>query len=183
MATDAAATLQPCEIDVTLAGQVFTIPRLPAADWLAAIVGPPGALLPGLLSHEDQRVIYRLILDGELDPEEINAAWRDVLAAASGRSWWSASRLCSAASDQDAWPMVHGRLMKYGVDLRRVSIGALCNAIFFMIMDNSKDEEERSKARFELELPPPGYESAAFEDREQMALDFLSNLNQLGNLG
>lgn len=180
---DAAVSIRPCEIDVTLGGVVFTVPALPAADWLTAIIGPPGALLPGLLPAADQHEIYDMLARGDLDPDEVSAAWRDLIAAATGRSWWSASRLCASASDPDAWPVVHGKLLTGGIDLEVVSVGALCNAIFFMILSSSKDDEERSTAKFELELPPPGFEAEVWQDREQIAQDFLANLSQLHQLG
>lgn len=180
---DAAASIRPCEVDVTLAGEVFTVPALPAADWLMAIVGGPGALLPGLLPIEDQRRVYHMILHGKLNPEEVNRAWRDLMAAATGRSWWSAGRLCQSASDADAWPVVHGKLLSAGIDLDTVSIGAFCNAVLFMALSGAKDDEERTSLKFELELPPPGAEVEAWTDREQMAQDFLANLSQLQQLG
>jgi len=180
---DSSATLRPCEIDVELGGETFTIPALPAVDWLMAVIGEPGALLPGLLAVEDQRAVYKMIVQGRLNPAEVNAAWRDVLAAATGRTWWSASRLCMSAADPEAWPTVHGRLLTSGVDLDVVSIGALCNAIYFMILQSAKDDEERTSAKFELELPPPGAEQEAWDDRERIAQDFLANLGQLTQLG
>jgi hypothetical protein len=180
---DAVAGLRPCEVDVTLAGVVYTVPALPAADWLAAIVGEPGAVLPGLLPLGDQLEIHHRILRGQLEPKEVNQAWRDLLGAACGRSWWSAARLCMSAADAEAWPAVHGRLLTSGVDLEKVSIGALCNAIYFMIMSSSEDESERSKHQFELEMPPPGEEATAFDDREQIADDFMAAIAQLQQFG
>lgn len=179
----AAAGLRPCEIDVTLGGIVYTIPALPAADWLIAIIGEPGAILPGLLPDDQQREVYDRLLSGDLDVAEINSGWRDVLGAAAGRSWWSASRLCSSAADPEAWPTVHGRLLAEGIDLDKVSIGGFCNAVFFMALSSAADDEERSKLKFELELPPPGSEVEAFEDRDAVANDFMAAVAQLQQLG
>lgn len=181
---DVAASLRPCEIDVTLAGEVFTVPALSAADWLVAILDEEGgSILPGLLAEEDQKRVYHMVLRGELEPAEVNTAWRDLMSAATGRSWWSAARLCRSAADPDAWAQVHGRLFDMGVDLDKASIGALCNAIFFLLMTGAKDDEERSTVRFELELPPPGSEEEVWEDRSQIAEDFMSNFAQLKQLG
>lgn len=181
---DVASSLAPCEIDVELADTIFTVPALPAIDWLTAILSPePGSVLPGLLSVQDQRAIYRMILRGRLEPEEVNRAWRDLMAAATGRSWWTAARLVKSGTDPEAWPQVQGRMLDAGIDLEVVSIGALCNWLFFLLMSSAKDDEERASARFELELPPPGEEQAAWDDREQMAQDFLANFAQLKQLG
>lgn len=179
---DAAAGMRPCEIDITLGNLVYTIPELPAADWLVAIIGDPGALLPGLLPLDEQADVYHRIQSGDLAVEEINQAWRDLLGAATGRTWWSASRLCSAAADPEAWPVVHGRLLSSGIDLEQVSIGAFCNAVFFMLLSGS-DEEERMRIKMELEMPPPGYEREAWEDRDAISSDFMSAMNQLQQLG
>lgn len=179
-----AASIRPCEIDVELAGTVFTVPALPAADWLVAILDEEGgSILPGLLSLDDQREVYRMIARGQLETAEVNRAWRDLLGEATGRTWWSAARLCHSAADPEAWPTVHGKLLTSGIDVDKVSIGGLCNAIFFLIMSQAKDDEERSSARFELEMPPPGSEKEAWDDRERMAQDFLANLAQLSQLG
>ena len=183
---DAAAALRPCPIDVTLAGEVYTVTALPAADWLMAIIGEPGAVLPGLLSEEDQRRVYHRILRGHLEPAEINRAWRALLAAATGRTWWSASRLCMSAADPEAWPSVHGRLLTSGIDLDVVSIGALCNAIYFMIMSSSEDDAERSRHQFELELVPAGHETDLAElvaDDETNAENFMAAITQLQQFG
>lgn len=180
----AIASIRPCEIDVELAGTIFTVPALSAADWLVAIMDEGGgSILPGLLPAAQQREVYRMIARGRLEPSEVNRAWRDLLAVATGRTWWSAARLCRSASDPDAWPIVHGRLLTSGVDVQEVSIGGFCNAVFFLLMSGAKDEEERTSARFELELPPPGAEQEAWDDRERMAQDFLANLAQLQQLG
>jgi hypothetical protein len=175
---DAVVGLRPCAVDVTLGGVVYTVPALPAADWLAAIVGEPGAILPGLLPHDDQREIHRRVLRGQLDLEEVNGAWRELLGVACGRTWWSASRLCMSASDPDAWPVVHGRLLTSSIDLDVVSVGALCNALFFMMLNNCADDEERHRVRFELELPPPG-EVPEEVDQTANAENFMAAISQL----
>lgn len=183
---DAAAGIRPCEIDVTLGGVTYVVPALPAADWIIAIIGEPGALLPGLLSADDQREIYHRILRGTLDVEEINTAWRALMTAATGRSWWSATRLCNSAADPQAWPNVHGRLLTAGIDLDKVSIGAFCNAVFFMIMTSSEDDAERSRHQFELELVPAGYEADLADsvlDDETNAENFMAAIAQLQQFG
>jgi hypothetical protein len=180
---DPVAAIRPCEIDVTLGGSVYTIPALTAVDWMAAILGEPGGIVPGLLPYEDQLDIVDRIARGRLDLDEINEVWREALGAAAGRTWWSAARLIQSAADPDTWPAVHGKLFAQGVDLELVSIGALCNALYFMAVTGAEDEAERSRIKFELELPPPGETKKAFADPEIAAEDWLGALAQFQGLG
>lgn len=177
---DAVATIEPCEVDVCLGDVWYRVPALPAAVWLAAIIGEAGAVLPGLLPEDERADVYRRIRSGDLDVEEINTGWRDLLEAACGRTWWSAARLCKSAAEAEAWPVVHGKLLTQGVDLGKVSIGALCNAIFFMALSGAEDEAERMKLKFELEMPPAGVDVTPVDDEANTAnfMDAIAQLQQ-----
>lgn len=175
---DAVAAIRPCEVDIHLGGVWYSVPALPAADWLAAIIGEAGAILPGLLPDDQKVDVYHRIRSGDLDVEEINTGWRDLLAAATGRTWWSAARLCKSAAEAEAWPVVHGKLIERGVDLGVVSIGALCNAIFFMALSGAEDDNERTKLKFELEMAPPGVDLVPV-DAEANTANFMDAIAQL----
>jgi hypothetical protein len=153
---DPAAALRPAEIEVQLGGWIYTIPELPAADWLEALMADDaGAIIPGLLEEDDQRDIWHQFLTGKIDKEELNQAWRSVLTAAVGQPWWVASRLLLAVADAKTWPIIHGRLIERGVDLESISIGALWNVVYMIARSNCANDNDQAKLEYDLTTPPP----------------------------
>jgi hypothetical protein len=180
---DAGASLRPCAIEVQLGDWIYTIPELPAADWIEAVLSEDaGAIVPGLFDYEDQADVRRSVLLGDLDPEELANGWRHALSAAVGQPWWKAARLIMAATQDDAWPQIHGWLTERGVDLDKVSIGAFWNTIYYRGKNNCEDESARTKFDFQLDTPPPGVTvQEAFEEVDA-AGDFLSAMSAFQNL-
>lgn len=177
---DPVAAIRPYPIDVQLGPWIYTIPELSAADWLEAVVSrDPGAIVPGLMDEATQRDVWRCVLRGEITPDEINEGWRYALGAAVGQPWWSAARLLLSAAHRDAWPVIHGRLSLRGVDLERVSIGALWNAIYYIGLEGCNDQTERAKFEFDLAQAPPGVSAAEAFDGIDAAADFLAAADML----
>lgn len=180
---DVSATLRPVAVEVELGGFVYELEALPAADWIAALADPNGgAIIPGLLDPRDQQLIWRDFLHGKVSGDELALAWREVVGVVTGRQWWVGARLVLNAIHPDTWPLVHGRLAKGGLDLDSISIGAFCNIVYVMILDGAKDEQERSKAKFDLTLPPPGVALDEVYDKAEAANDFLSAMKSLQDL-
>lgn len=180
---DVLATLRPVAVEVQLGQWTYELPALPAADWIAALADPDGgAIIPGLLDPADQRLIWRDYLHGEIDPGELKLAWREVVGVVTGRQWWVGARLVLNAVHPDVWATVHGRLVKEGIDLDVISIGAFCNAIWVMIMDGAEDDTERSQAKLDLTLPPPDVAISEMYDREEAGSSFLAAMQQMQNL-
>jgi len=178
---DFRTALWPCEVDVEIRGVLYTVPARPAADWLPAIVGEGGqSIIPGLLDPSDANDLGWRFKRGAVDPVDINRAWRDVLEAASGRSWWSTARLCQGAVHPDALAIVQGRLWDMGFDMGTASIAGLCNALFFLMVSGATDDAELSKAKFELEVPPPG--EIKNLDPVQLEENFMAALAQFQEL-
>lgn len=184
MALDLGAQLWPTAIDVELGDWSYQIPELPASSWILAIADPDGgAIMPGLLEPEDQRLIWRDITMGRLHPEVLSEAWRVVVAAASGRPWWEAARLVLSATAPDNWPIIQGKLAQRGVDLDRCSIGAFCNIIQMMALEACEDDAARSSFTFELTTPPPGVDPSEAAAATGAAADFMAAMSQFQNLG
>lgn len=183
MTTDPVTSLAPCEIDVRIGGELYTVPAIPALDWVMAIIGGTGDIIPGLLLPEHRRAVMERFVAGDVSIEELNRAWRDVLAVACGRSWWSAWRLCASATAPEVWPAVHGQLLTKGIDLERLSIGGLCNVLFYLMVHGAGSPEEVERVKFELEVPPPDERAQHHElTRASAADDFLANLEQVKKL-
>lgn len=180
---DVLATLRPVAVQVQLGNWLYELPALPAADWIAALADPDGgAIVPGLLDPEDQRLVWRDYLRGEIDPDELKVAWREVVGVVTGRKWWVGARLVLNAVHPDVWATVHGRMVKEGLDLEAISIGAFCDAVWVMTMDGAKDEAERSQARFALTLPPPDVDIAEAYDKAEAGDGFMAAMRQMQDL-
>jgi hypothetical protein len=177
-------TLYPAEVDVIIGGATYTIPALPAAEWLEAIASPEGgAIVPGLLPAEDQREIWRLLRRGELEIDDLNTVWRDVLTAVTGQTWWMAAKLLTAVADPDTWPIVHGRLVKSGLDFSACSIGTALNAIYALAMDGCADEQARTQLQFDLNTPPAEVSPEEVFDAVDEGADWVAAMGLFQQMG
>lgn len=177
---DIAAALRPCAVEVQLGEWLYTIPELPAADWIEAIVNPDGgAVVPGLMNEVTQRDVWACFLRGQIQRQELEEAWRDVLAAATGHKWWSVTRLFLGATEAGTWPTLHGELLIRGIDLERVSIGAAYHAIYRLGLEGCKDDAERAKFQFDIAQAPPGVDMAESFDKAEAASDFMAAMGLL----
>lgn len=161
--SDALAALKIWAIDVELAGEVFTVPPRPAADWFLAILDEdsPMPLIPGLMDADADERIGDLLMDEVIDPELIVKRSRELLTEAAGRSWWEADRLIRSSGA--SWHIIGGELTRLGVDLTTVSLAAALNAIY-VICVRTMDEKERNKFDIDLRLPPIGVEGVTTEE-------------------
>ena len=162
MPADALAALRIWELEVELAGETFTVPARPAADWFLAILGEePMPLIPGMMDSDAEERIGDLLLDGEVTTDLIVTRSRELLTAAAGRPWWEADRLIRSSAE--SWHIIGGELTRLGVDLDRVSLAAALNAIYVVCV-RTMDEKERNKFDIDLRLPPIGVEGVKTED-------------------
>lgn len=180
---DIAASLWPCAVEIQLGEWIYEIPDLPAADWIRAIHDPDGgAIVPGLLEPEDQRLVWRAFARGELDAEELRLAWREAIGAVAGRPWWEAARLVLSATSRDNWPVIHGKLVQRGVDLDVYSIGGFCNVVHTMALQACKDDAARAQYEFELTTPPPDVAPEEAHQATNAAADFMAAMGQYQTL-
>jgi len=163
VAADALAALRIWTLDVELAGETFTVPPRPAADWFVAILDEdvPLPLIPGMMGGNAEERIADLLLDGALTPEEIVTRSRELLTAAAGRPWWEADRLIRSSGA--SWHIIGGELTRLGVDLGAVSLAAALNAIYVVCV-RTMDEKERNKFDIDLRMPPISVEGVKPED-------------------
>lgn len=180
---DISATLWPTAVNVDLGNWTYQIPELPASVWIVAIADPAGgAIVPGLLEPEDQRLVWRDMAMGRLHPDEVSDAWRAVVTAATGRPWWEAARLVLSATAADNWMAVHGKLVQRGVDLDKYSIGGFCNVVHRMALEACKDDTERAQFEFELTTAPPGVDPEEAHAASNAPADFMAAMQQFQNL-
>lgn len=168
---DGVASLRPCPVDVELGGWVYTIPPLPAADWIEAVLD--GAIFPGLLrDRATERDVLSLLAQDEATTDELVEANRAALEVAAGRSWWSADRLIRSAMHEAVRPVLLGSLLGDGLSLRSLSLGAFCDAVYARAV-YGLDEDKRGELDAELNLPPAEAADELWDDAEAEA-DFLA---------
>lgn len=178
MKSDPIVSLRLRAVEVTLGDWTYTIPARPAVDWIEAVLDADGlAIFPGLMDDGGealQDVIIGLA-GATIAAEEVAEVCRDALGAAAGRSWWVADRLIRSAMHPDVATVVHGRLKLSGVDLETSSLGAFCDAVYALLVENMSEEGQRERLDFQLESPPPGVDLE--QALEGAGADFMAALN------
>jgi hypothetical protein len=163
--TDALAALGTWPIEVELGGRTWTIPATPAAGWFIAILREdPLPIIPGMLGEEEQLDIVEALAFGLIDVDDITQASRDALEVASGWRWWAADRMIRSAGAE--WKIVSGQLIRRGIDLEKLPLGAVLNALYAMSVEGLEGNK-RTQFDFDLNRPPAGAMSE--EEREEEA--------------
>lgn len=173
---DALVGFRPVSVDVELGDWTYQIPALPAADWITAVLAPEGgAIVPGLLCAADRADIWRDFVEGGFDDEVLRDVERDALEAAAGRPWWEADRLIRTMVAPDNWGTVHGELMLRGLDVERLPLAAVLNAVYALVRKMlSHDADALARFDAKLKMPPPGVEIERLYDQQEAADDFMA---------
>lgn len=158
-AVNPVVSLRPRAVEVECGGWVYTIPVLPAIDWIEAVLDPDGlAIFPGLMDDggEAYEDVITGLSTGEITGEEVAGIARDALGAAAGRPWWVADKLIRSAMHPEVATLVHGRLKRDGFDFERESLGAFCDAVYALCVENLHEEGAKDRFDFQLSSPPAG---------------------------
>lgn len=159
-------SLRPWPVIITVGGEEFTIPALPAADWLAALMSEAFSLddlFPGLLDDEDHDRATVAIMDNFHEMDQFSKLTLDIVELASGRSWWVALRLIGAAVG--SWDVIGAELILKQVDPERLSLAAWLDAALLVMLRNMEDKDI-TMFLLKLEAPPP----EAQEEAEEMTM-------------
>lgn len=134
---DPLTSLRQWRVDILIDGQVVTIPRRPAVDWLEAAFTND---ITALLDKDNRDLVENLVLDGA----DIAAAFRDALAEISGRPWYVVTRLCALWMEDQ----VRAEVMRV-VDVETAPLGAVLDATYGALVRNMDDKK---RAKFERDL-------------------------------
>lgn len=148
-----AASTSPQPVRVEAAGRAYTIPSLPAADWILAIADdePITAVFPGLLGKDDYQRVVDLLSDGKLDTLELRRPAFEAVSAASGFRWWEAWNLVGMCT-HDA--RIIGELTLRGIDPSAMPFSRWCAALYALNL-RGLDEKEQQKWIAKFTFPPP----------------------------
>ncbi len=174
LVTDPVWSLRPWPVEIDLGPIAVTIPALPAADWLAALMKAepdPDSVFPGLLPSEEEEAVEDLLYSGRLTLAQADQIFLDVVTTVSARPWWVALRLIEVARNQ--WAIVGAELLLRGVDASKVSLSGWLDAALLTIM-RSITPESSTMFTLQLEAPPPSETAAAQGQLEMDAAQFLA---------
>ena len=148
---------------ITVGGEEFTIPALPAADWLAALMSEAFSLddlFPGLLDEEDQDRAVEALMAHMHDMDQFSKLTLDIVELASGRAWWVALRLIGAAVG--SWDVIGAEMFLKQVNPEHLSLAAWLDVVL-LVMLRSMDEKDITMFMLRLEAPPPEAQEEADE--------------------
>lgn len=168
MEFDAGAAVRPRSVIVEVAGREYTIPAMPASEWLLVLErGTWLDIVPGLLPTDDTHIDDQLEA-GTLTGDELVRTAREVLQAVCGTRWWIGYRLAYAVTGD---PQVAGELVLSGVDTGRISLGALVQAVYRLY---TRHADPGKLAQFDARLSemPEGVTAAEVYDEDRAADDF-----------
>lgn len=180
--SDPIASLRPAPIDVEFGEWTYTIPQLPAVDWIEAVLtARAGSIFPALVGDQEvTREVWLALARGEASTDDLIACARAAVGAAGGRPWWEVDRLIRAATHENTRAVVLGNLARGGFDLGRVSLGMFCDAVYSYCVQNA-DEQQRFQLDAELRTPPPeATEDELMGDEEDYAAEFLAMVGDRG---
>lgn len=168
---DPVQSLWPLPVELTVAGQEFQIPALPAAEWLTILMVEDldlSDVFPGMVKGAEG--IEDLILAGRLGLDELEEIVLSIVEVASARPWWVTLRLVGVA--QASWDLIGAELLLRGVDAARVSLSAWLDMVLLVTL-RSMDPKEVQMFTMKLESPPPSVKVDE-ADMEMSAAQFMT---------
>lgn len=154
-----------------MAGEQVIIPPIPAADWLAVLMGEDlwaEDLFPGLLGEDDKAWVEDCLFAGDLELSEMHDLAMEILGQVSGRPWWVTLRVIGTAKAN--WDVIGGELALRGVDATKLSLGAWLDVTTLLII-NHMETSKVSMWLMQLEAPPAGEDAP---EPEVSAAQFLA---------
>ncbi len=176
MAADPLASLEPFDLEVEVAGEVFLLPAAPAVDWLRIFLASNPTLddvLPGMAGPQCRTHLYRAMMMGQFTTEEWKELLFDIIEAVSGRRWWQALNLINAMKEPVNWTPVHGHLLLRGIDVRQVSLAAWLDATYALVTENM-DKDEKIKFQLAIDTVPDNVSPEDAIDEAEQERAFLA---------
>jgi len=167
--SDPIASLRPWPIHIELGEQEYTIPALPALNWLEILLqNQVGAtdIVPGLLLPDDELEVAERMGEGEITLQDIIDVSLEVIAIASGRTWWWTLQFCQAL--RGSWEPFYGEITLSGMNIDRIPLAAFLDAMYHLAT-RQLPEDKKALLDMELNTAPEGVEIPFDEDVEAEA--------------
>lgn len=160
-ASDLLVHLQPCPVEVELAGRVFTIPALDAVGWVRLLLPVDTyEIFPVLAGQEAIDLVEDMLWEGEISPDELAKIGLDVISTAADRPWWTAMKILLSAAQ--AWDRVHAN------NAAGLSLAGWLDQLWSNMVPYI-DPKKFTAVQVDLATPPKGWESEVDFDAEEAA--------------
>lgn len=154
MFTDPAASMRVWAVELNLAGRVFEIPALPAADWLPLLMEGD---VTSVLDLIEDPALDQMILSGEVTPTELAASVNMAVEQMAGRSVHQVTVLTKVARLQ--WTVVGGDLARRGMRWDDVPLAAALDAIHVTILAHLRTTPNEEETRAGLPSPAQRFQT------------------------
>lgn len=141
-------------MDFTLGTETFSVPALPAVEWLTILLDNQFSLydiVPGLLDPEDHD---RFVEAAHSVDDSLEVLALDVLRIAAGREWWIALRLLAVAKSH--WHILGAEMMRLNLDTSTMSLSAWLDIFTLQFVARLKPENA-TLVTLQLEMVPEGF--------------------------
>lgn len=160
-ASDLLVHLQPCPIQIDLAGRLFTIPALDAVAWVRLLLPVDTyEIFPALAGQEAIDLVEDMLWEGELTADGLARIALDVVSTAADRPWWTALGILTSAAQ--AWDRVHAN------NAAGVSLAGWLDQIWSNMVPYI-DPKKFTAVQVNLATPPKGWEMEIDFDAEEAA--------------
>lgn len=139
MDVDPVASLRQWAIEIPVGSTVLRVPPLPAADWIAALIGLD---LWAVLDLAEGFDVEELLMEGGTTVAEVQDALLKVVASAAGRTPWAAMTLVHTATTH--WQVVGAEMMRFAPRLDEMPFGAALDMIYATLGRCMDDKGMRS---------------------------------------
>lgn len=175
VAIDPFASLRGWGCAVELGGREYALRPALAVEWLPILMTDPmdiSAIIPGMLSDTDADELEAALIDGEVMMPDIEGVCQEVITLAAGREWWWACNLLASVAVM--WMTVFGALVRQGVDVGRLPLGAVLDAMYSELASRM-DKQHLQDFDRQLNIAPSGVVPVIDEERE--AMNFVALMN------
>lgn len=175
VAVDPLASLKAWPLSVDLGGREYALRPALGGEWLPILMVDPmdiAAIIPGMLSEEAADDFECALIDGEVALPEVEEVCREVITSAAGREWWWACNLLASVSG--VWMTIFGTLVRQGVDVDRLPLGAVLDALYAECASRM-DKQHLQDFDRQLNIAPAGVVPVIDEERE--AMNFVALMN------
>lgn len=175
VAVDPLASLRAWALTVDLGGREYALRPALAGEWLPILMMDPmdiSAIIPGMLSSDEVDEFETTMIDGGVSLPEVEEVCREVITFAAGRDWWWACNLLASVSG--VWMTIFGTLVRQGLDVGRLPLGAILDALYAECASRM-DKAHLQDFDRQLNIPPAGVVPVIDEERE--AMNFVALMN------
>lgn len=151
LVTDPVWSLDLFPLEIDFGDRTFDVAALPAARWLAHLMGPEVGLYSLVLDIFSELEEYLFDNLGLVSIADLYTTVLEAISAVAGRPWWVAVRLIRSASDN--WHIVGPQMIMAGIDARAIPLGAWLDCALY-IMVQAMDPKDVQMFSLKLEAKP-----------------------------